>query len=56
MLKAWASMKSFRPKGASDEGPGPGPGDPPQPGRNGEVDFRVRSALSIRFTCGSVSS
>jgi transposase len=40
MLKAWASMKSFRPKGASDEGPGPGPGDPPQPGRNGEVDFR----------------
>src|SRR6202453_3773277 len=40
MLKAWASMKSFRPKGASDEGPGSGPGDPPQPGRNGEVDFR----------------
>src|SRR3984885_7898434 len=40
MLKAWASMKSFRPKGASDEGPRSGPGDPPQPGRNGEVDFR----------------
>jgi IS5 family transposase len=40
MLKAWASMKSFRLKGASDEGPGSGPGDPPQPGRNGEVDFR----------------
>ena len=40
MLKAWASMKSFRPKGASDEGPRSGPSDPPQPGRNGEVDFR----------------
>ena len=40
MLKAWASMKSFRPKGASDESPRSGPGDPPQPGRNGEVDFR----------------
>ena len=40
MLKAWASMKSFRPKGASDEGPRSGPDDPPQPGRNGEVDFR----------------
>ena len=39
LLKAWASMKSFRPKGASDEGPGNGPGEPP-PGRNGEVDFR----------------
>jgi transposase len=39
MLKAWASMKSFRPKGSSDEGPGNGPGAPP-PGRNGEVDFR----------------
>jgi transposase len=36
LLKAWASMKSFRPKDASDEGPG----DPPQPRRNGEVDFR----------------
>ena len=35
LLKAWASMKSFRPKGASSEGPG----EPP-PGRNGEVDFR----------------
>ena len=40
MLKAWASMKSFRPKGSSDEGPGTGPGDPPQPGRNREADFR----------------
>ena len=39
MLKAWASMKSFRPKGASGEGPGNGPGKPP-PGRNGEIDFR----------------
>ena len=38
LLKAWASMKSFRPKGSSDEGPGNGPGEPP--GRNGEVDFR----------------
>ncbi len=40
LLKAWASMKSFRPKGSSDEGPRTGSGDPPQPGRNGEVDFR----------------
>jgi transposase len=40
MLKAWASMKSFRPKGSSDESPGNGPGEPPPPGRNGEVDFR----------------
>jgi hypothetical protein len=38
MLKAWASKKSFRPKGSWDEGPGNGPGEPP--GRNGEVDFR----------------
>ena len=29
MLKAWASMKSFRPKSASGEGPGNGPGEPP---------------------------
>src|SRR6185312_8615155 len=40
MLKAWASMKSFRPKGSSDGGPGNGPDDPPQPGRNREADFR----------------
>src|ERR1700756_1324323 len=40
LLEAWASMKSFRPKNASDEGPRSGPGDPPQPGRNGEIDFR----------------
>ena len=40
MLKAWASMKSFRPKSASGEGPGNGPGDPPQSGRNREADFR----------------
>jgi transposase len=40
MLKAWASMKSFRPKGGVDEGQGNGSGDPPHPGRNGEVDFR----------------
>jgi transposase len=32
LLKAWASMKSFRPKDGS--------GEPPSPGRNGEVDFR----------------
>src|SRR5271170_7150738 len=40
LLKAWASMKSFRPKSASSEDPGTGPGAPPQPGRNGEADFR----------------
>jgi transposase len=40
LLKAWASMTSFRPKGSSDEGPRTGSGDPPSPGRNGEVDFR----------------
>ena len=38
LLKAWASMKSFRPKSASGEDPGTGSGA--QPGRNGEVDFR----------------
>src|SRR5271167_2049184 len=32
LLKAFASMKSFRPKDGS--------GEPPQPGRNGEADFR----------------
>ena len=32
MLKAWASMKSFRAKDGSDE--------PPSPGRNGERDFK----------------
>jgi transposase len=32
LLKAWASMKSFRPKDGS--------GKPPQPGRNGAADFR----------------
>src|SRR5580700_6965054 len=32
LLKAWASMKSFRPKDGS--------GEPPSPGRNGEADFR----------------
>ena len=40
MLKAWASMKSFRPKSSSGEDPGIGSGDPPQPGRNREADFR----------------
>jgi transposase len=33
LLKAWASMKSFRPKDGS--------GEPPAPGRNGEMDFRA---------------
>ena len=32
LLKAWAPMKSFRPKDGS--------GEPPSPGRNGEADFR----------------
>ena len=32
LLKAWASMKGFRPKDGS--------GEPPQPGCNGEADFR----------------
>ena len=32
LLKAFASMKSFRPKDGS--------GEPPSPGRNGEADFR----------------
>jgi transposase len=32
LLKAWAWMKSFRPKDGS--------GEPPSPGRNGEADFR----------------
>ena len=34
MLKAWASMKSFRAKDGSDE--------PPSPGRNGERDFKMQ--------------
>jgi transposase len=40
LLKAWASMKSFRPKG--------GGGSPPGAGRNGERDFRGRSARTRR--------
>ena len=32
LLKAWASMKSFRPKDGS--------GEPPSPGRNGEAELR----------------
>jgi len=39
LLKAWASMKSFRPKDGSGEGSGTGSVDPP-PGRNREADFR----------------
>jgi transposase len=34
LLKAWASMKSFRPKDGS--------GEPPSPGRNGEADFHKK--------------
>lgn len=42
LIEAWASMKSFRPKGLS---PGDGSGDsggdpPPEGGRNAEVNFR----------------
>ena len=41
LLKAWASMKSFRPKSlSSGEDPRNGSGEPPAPGRNGETDFR----------------
>ena len=41
LLKAWASMKSFRPKSPSPgEDPGNGSGEPPSPGRSGEADFR----------------
>jgi transposase len=41
LLKAWASMKSFRPKSlSSGEDPRNGSGEPPSPGRNGEADFR----------------
>jgi transposase len=35
MIDAWASMKSFRPKDDRDDD-----AEPPQPGRNGERDFR----------------
>jgi transposase len=41
LLKAWASMKSFRPKSpSSGEDPMNGSGEPPSPGRNGEANFR----------------
>ncbi len=41
LLKAWASMKSFRHKSlSSGEDPRNGSGEPPPPGRNGEADFR----------------
>jgi transposase len=41
LLKAWASMKSFRPKSLfSGEDPGSSSGEPPSLGRNGEADFR----------------
>ncbi len=39
LLKAWASMKSFRPKSARAKARN-GSGEPPSPGRNGEADFR----------------
>ena len=35
LIDAWASMKSFRPKDGS--------GDPPDPGRNGERNFRTET-------------
>ena len=41
LLKAWASMKSFRPKDGS--------GEPPQPGRNGEADFRKTKRRTRRM-------
>jgi transposase len=37
LLKAWASVKSFRAKDGSDE--------PPSPGRNGERDFKKAKAF-----------
>jgi transposase len=47
LIQAWASMKSFKPKGESGGGDGPerGPGAPPAGGgrnapRNAEVDFK----------------
>jgi hypothetical protein len=43
LVEAWASMKSFRPKGDGEEpaDDGPGNGAPPSgAGRNAEVDFR----------------
>ncbi len=36
LIQAWASMKSFRPK---DDGTPPAPPEPPEGGRNAEVDF-----------------
>jgi hypothetical protein len=40
LLEAWASLKSFRPKGLrSGNDPGDGSDDPPGPGHNGERDF-----------------
>src|SRR3954453_9504149 len=40
LIEAWASMKSFRPTDGS--------GEPPAAGRNGERDFRARSAATRR--------
>ena len=41
LIEAWASMKSFRPKGLSDDGLRTDGGDPPSTGgRNAEVNFR----------------
>ena len=41
LLKAWASMKSFRPKSlSSGEDSRNGSGEPPSPRRNGETNFR----------------
>ena len=49
LLKAWASMKSFRPKDASGEGPGSGSASCRR-GRNREIDFRKTKADRTRRT------
>jgi transposase len=42
-IQAWASMKSFRAKDGSD--------NPPDPGRNGERDFRGEKPSNERTSC-----
>jgi transposase len=39
LIKAWASLKGFRPKSLPPTGSGDGSGEPPAPGRNGSCDF-----------------
>jgi hypothetical protein len=46
LLKAFASMKSFRPKDGS--------GEPPSPGRNGEADFRKTKRSNETQGCALV--